>query len=263
LISTALAKWSETDPAGAAAYLESISPQGPDYYMAWSQIARRWAMKDPPAALRWAEAHGGNELGYIALFGVISGWWEKEPASAEGYVFARLESFEGERMLQALVKDRFDASPEKTVRWVTQLADGPARQNGCTSVGVLWANNDPKAACEWALSLPVDVRSRVLNAAMGAWTNNDPQSAGQWLTGLEGEGRDVAVNAYSAATVLTNPATAMQWADTIVDSSLRPLAMSRTFSQWKAADPDAAMAWIESNKLPESERAFLLNPPSR
>jgi hypothetical protein len=98
LISKALAKWSETDPAGAAAYLESISPQGPDYYMAWSQIARRWALTVPPAALRWAEAHGGNELGYIVLFGVISGWWEKEPASAEGYVFARLESFEGQRI---------------------------------------------------------------------------------------------------------------------------------------------------------------------
>ena len=58
LISTALVKWSEADPGAAAAYLESISPQGPDYYMAWSQIARRWALKDPPAALRWARSYG-------------------------------------------------------------------------------------------------------------------------------------------------------------------------------------------------------------
>jgi hypothetical protein len=259
LISTALVKWSEADPAAAAAYLESISPQGPDYYMAWSQIARRWALKDPPAALHWAEAHGGNERGYIVLFGVISGWWEKEPGSAEAYVFARLDSFERQRMLAALVKDRFDASPEKAVQWVMQLADGQGRQNSCMAVGVLWANNDPKAACTWALSLPTDLRSRVLNAAMGAWTTDDPQSAGQWLTQLDGEGRDVAVDAYCAATVMINPATAMQWADTIDDAPLRQRVMNRVASLWMAQDPDAAVAWIQSGRLPASERAALMS----
>lgn len=259
LISTALVIWSEADPGAAAAYLESISPQGPDYYMAWSQIARRWALKDPPAALRWAEARGGNERGHIVLFGVISGWWEKEPGSAEAYVFARLDSFEGQRMLAALVKDMFDASPEKAVRWVTQLTNGQARQNSCMAVGVLWANNDPKAACAWALSLPADLRSRVLNAAMGAWTTNDPQSAGQWLTELEGEGRDVAVDAYCAATVMINPATAMQWADTIADAPLRQRVMNRVASLWMAQDPDAAVAWIQSGGFPASEQAALMS----
>jgi len=230
--------------------------------MAWSQVAQHWALKDAPAALRWAEAHRGNELGNIILFGAISGWWDKEPASAEAYVFARLDTFEGQRMLAALTKDMFYASPEKAIRWVTQIPVLQARRESCAAVGNLWAHNDPKAASKWALSLPADLRSDVLTAIMGAWSNDDPQSAGQWLTELEGDGRDAAVDAYSAATTSTNPATAMQWAETIADGALRQRVMNRIASIWRANDVDGFAAWLKGSGLPDGELVSLMNAGS-
>ncbi len=192
-----------------------------------------------------------------------------------------------------------DGDLEDTIKRVTDLAKtNPAaaaqlareKLQGVFTLGSLWktiaynfANQDLKAAVEWAASLSEQMQSSVLPEVARSWSEKDPSSAADWVAKLpesdqrnESAGviaenwmkrdREVAIDWVKQlpeetrnyafvnvvrALVSTDPLRAAKFASAQPDGADRLGALSNLAYHWAKEDPDAAFAFV--SELPEHE----------
>jgi hypothetical protein len=257
LIGKGLSKWSQTDPSGAAAFLES-SPNLQLPPETWRQIAENWAAQDPKSALDWVQKQTTSDFGRTAMQGMISGWWQKDPEAAQTYSATHTDTLAGQQSASVLANRMAETNPEEAANWASQLTNQNARQMSELTVASGWAANDPKAAAQWAASLPADDQEGALSAVAGIWGKSDPQGAAEWLGTLSGETRDAAVASYASAVAPLDPATALAWALSATSPSIREEAARHIANDWLTRDPSAAKTWIQQSALPDADKAQLL-----
>ena len=263
LLGMIIGKWSGVDAPAAAKFFDQHPEKGIRYTMAGFSIARDWASNDPAAAMAWAGQHLEGSTGMSALSGALSGWWQKDHAAAEAYALAHVNDPDAMHLMSALVSEMVRDNPQRAAAWVAQIPTGEIRNSNETMLAAMWAMNDPRAASEWASSLPDEQSAMALGSAMSFWAKTDPQAASQWLEQLSGTTRDNAIGAFSAGIVSRDPATALKWVESIGDASVRNRTLRRVVARWQARDPVAARNWIHNSSLSEADKARLLgSPPS-
>jgi hypothetical protein len=259
LLGNAVMKWAQVDPIAAANFLDKTSERGLVMTMAFSTVAESWAAADPEAAFTWAQHHNVPE----AMSGALTGWWRKDHRGAEAYVVSHANEADGAQLANALSSQIFAEDPARAAKWMSEFPNAAARYQGNAGLAVQWALTDPKAASEWAASLPPNELSTPLNMAVNFWTRQDPQAVGQWVQALKGPARDAAVFGYSSAIAPQDPAAALMWAASISDAQSREPALQQIASEWIGRDPAAARAWIQGSSLPQTEKARLLTVPGK
>jgi hypothetical protein len=260
LISKGIRKWSETDPAGAASFLESMSSlQFPPE--TWRQVAENWAAQDPRSAIDWIQKQTSPEILRTSMQGMISGWWQKDPQAAQSYAEQHTDTLAGQQSA-SIVANRIAASdPAEAAKWASQLTNENARQMSELTIAAGWAANDPSSAAKWAASLPPEEQDAAYGAIASVWAKNDPQAAGEWLNSLSGSARDTAVGSYASSVAPVDPATALSWALSASNASIRDESARHIATEWLARDPAAARAWIQQSNLSDSDKATLLGAP--
>jgi hypothetical protein len=256
LIGKGVSKWSETDPAGAAKFLDAQSnlQLGP---ATWRQVAENWAAQDPKSALDWVQMQS-TDISRVAMQGIVSGWLQKDPQAAQDYCASHVDNLAGQQSASIVANRMAATDPERAAKWASQLPNENARQMSELTVAGGWAANDPRNAAQWAASLPADDQEGALSAIASVWAESDPQAAGEWLNTLSGSGRDAAVASYASALAPVDPATALAWALSASNSSIREEVASRIANDWLMRDPSAARTWIQQSTLSDVDKAQLL-----
>jgi len=228
LIEKGIVRWAQGDPIAAAEALASF-PKSEITRQAWLQVAESLAAHDPAAALDWVQQHGDHESVSAATQGLISGWWQKDPAAAEAYARANSETPVGQQVASMLANRMAVSNPEKAADWAAQLS-----------------NRDARAMSELTVT------------PSSAWARNDPAGAARWISSLGGEVRDSAIAGYSSVVALSNPADALAWALSIGNERTRTMTALPVATNWLARQPEAARQWIEASDLSPAEKSRLL-----
>lgn len=260
-VNSAVSKWSEVDPVAAAKFLDENPPHDREFFGARVTVAQNWAATDPAAALAWVQAQGDARETRVTMSGVIRGWWENDPRSAEAYVAAHFDTL-GLETVMGITGELYRLDPERAKDWANSLPV-EARRNADSFIGTRMVDADPKAASEWAASLPDEVRTRPLESVISKWARNDLQAAGQWINDRNGVVRDEALSAYSSTMAFKDPATALTVAATVSDPKIQSATIDRIVSGWMRRSPNDATAWIQNSALADSEKTRLLALPPR
>ncbi len=257
-LASALAKWAQIAPPDAAKFFDTTSAAGKHFYWTASTIAQNWAALDPQSALSWAQSLAEKDGFNHAINGAVTGWWSKDHAAAEAHALAHLSDSSGRQLATHLANYIYSRDPERAKDWVNNLPDVQARTQATNMLVAQMGWSDPKAATEWAATLPPDVRDSSLRQAVHTWAATDPSATGDWINTLRGVARDQAASAYTNGLVGRDPAVAAQWAMSISDAKLRGSSLDRVASEWLRKNAAEASTWIQNSGLPVDQKQRLL-----
>jgi hypothetical protein len=258
LIEKGIVRWAQDDPVAAAEVLASL-PKSDVSRQAWLQVAESLAARDPAAALSWVQKNDDQETVSAAMQGLMSGWWQKDPAAAEAYARANSYTLVGQRAASVLANRMAATNPEKAAAWAAQLSNPDARAMSELTVAAAWAYRDPGAASRWIEALTQAEGAMVSGTLSSVWARNDPAGAARWISSLTGEVRDSAIAGYTSVVALSNPADALGWALSIGDEQMRTTTAIPLATKWLARQPEAARQWIEASDLSPAEKSRLLD----
>lgn len=153
LLSELVDKWASFDPAGAAAYVESLGADVPASIT--TRLLGEWAENDPEAAAAWLSAREFDE----------------ETLS---------------RASTAIIREwtRYDMAA--SAEWLNAQPSSPALDRAVMSYTYRAAQEDPANAMTWAESIGNDwMRTRMMQHVAGSWKNEDPDSFQSYLKNSE------------------------------------------------------------------------------
>jgi hypothetical protein len=208
-LNNVLGTWTDTDPAGASAYLQQNLGTDPDFGKLASQLATNWGKTDPQAALAWAQS--------------------LPPGDAQNSTVA------------AAVSQLATVDPQAAWNDAQQLSGG-AQDKTLGNVITAWADQQPDQAAEALANMPegADLDTATTNVAK-SWLRQDPDAASDWVDTLpEGTARDDAVTQVVSALSNKDPATAFDWATSIGNQGNRNKQVVKLATQWANQNPAAA-----------------------
>jgi len=213
------AGWGAQDPANAAQWIETI-PLGPSRLVAAQALLDAWSNADPQAATEWAAQEallGSSE----ALEHCISKITENDPITAEGLLRTYLNTFPDAPLLETYVASLARHDPTRAAAWLNDLPEGDPLKNNAASETLLHE-----------------------------WTRTDSVAASTWLSEqAPGPQRDAAIEGFVQSIQAHSPEAATLWSNAISKPEARIRKLAESLESWKASDPDAAAAWIQTAEL--------------
>ena len=174
----------------------------------------------PLRALAEAAALSGRESRAMAEEVVMTRWAMRDPVAASDYLAENAASF--------------------------GFLDAHQRSIAAT-VARAWAQSDPEAAAEWALSQPVELRGDALGAVVRNIAGYDPEAATEILNRLpEGFERTELIESMVASLAESNPDAMAAWSLALPGDSERTTATALAVESWSNQDPESAAQWVSA-----------------
>ncbi|MFN0128211.1 MAG: sigma-70 family RNA polymerase sigma factor [Verrucomicrobiales bacterium] len=319
---------SETDPAAAMAYLQSLTgedlvgglgdlaaveriarhdpaeisrlldrlPINNAAVSIFASVARAWAAADQPAALAWAEGLEFEAVRRAATEALYLTWAESDQTSA----FAALGRIEDDAVRKSIFHEMtweaIERDPRAAEEWIRRMEGEPrgyalaklgarvaptdleraksllqeaidANVSGLSfpSEEIAWryAQREPVAAAQWALTLPEagSARQHGVEGVVRAWVARDPVAASEWAATLpSGEPRNGAIFYLVEGIRHSDPESAFRWAASVEgDNAKRRHLLELATDAWTKTAPAAARAAVEELPLPDAEREALIS----
>jgi len=284
------ARWGQTDPQKALAFVDSLSNSSHRLAIIGS-IVYGWAETDTLAAVAWTQQLPTGALKTAALHAVASSFAARDPAAAAAYFLGLPADSERDALLTAVAKtwtmQDVNAArawartlPEDTTRMqvmqtiasveangdlqafadnLSQTPDGLEKDLRVNTLAVQWAYQDPQAASAWAAQLPPDdsrqeksnFRNNLISQVAFVWANTDPTAAAKWVEQLAGMAHDQAAESVARQMLRTDPSSAIRLMDTIQNKTVWENAAKEVVRQWLTTDPEAAKKWVVESALPD------------
>ena len=294
-LSTLIHSWAQRDPAEAARFLDQ-APPSQQIQNQYSTLAVNWANTDREAALTWVEGLENKNHRTSAIQGIYQQWANQDPAGAAERLASINDKEQRQQLLSTLSGNWFNQDPEAAQIWMDSLPPDERMSAANSALSSLsynqpqeaaliydqlstdsednssslshqagtiarnWAQHDPNAAAEWAMSLSSeDERVRAYKSLANQWAQYDPAALSQWIDELpSGNPRDQATKSLVRNVSNVDPASAIEWAETIDDGRLRFESIRNTISQWKNSDPEMAREAAQAANITDDQRAQLL-----
>ena len=205
-------RWSELDPAGAAAYAAEVFQQGGSEGI-FRRAAQAFARHNPATASAWAAALGAPMLRDTALREIYRTWSESDPMAAAASIGL--------------------------------LPIGSAQSIAATLVGSRLAEQNLATALQWVSQIGGSTQAASMRGAVSKWATSDPSAAAAWISrqtspALRREGMQLLAQDW----VGRDPAGALAYGQSIENADLRESFMRSAISRYGRNDPLAAAAWI-------------------
>lgn len=159
---------------------------------------------------------------------IIFEWLRKEPDS----VMAAIDQFANDDDRKSLLQECVSSllvgkDIAAAIALVDQVSDESERDVLLEGIGKNWANLDPNAAWEWALTQPEgDGRFTVLKSILSTWAEMEPVKAAHTaLRDIPPEDQTEPVLAIIQSWAKTDPAGAAAWVSLFPESPLREAAV--------------------------------------
>jgi hypothetical protein len=224
LANAALKSWTESDLDEAAKWIADADE--PVRNRLSPTFVEEWAKKDALSALNWCESNLAGSTLSAAVGGVLRGAAEKDVAEAAKLVAGMNPS-----------SARAEAALAVAEKWLPH-----------------WSAEDRKVTPEaiaWLAGLDRESVIRVVEEAQWCWSRSDPNMLKDFLASYGAE--NMPAHVYTIAVrhlVGKNPIEAIEWADSLPESNRIPVG-ARAFSEWRSAQFELAMNWL--NELPQSD----------
>jgi hypothetical protein len=262
VISSALSRWAQLDPAAALEWIRKNSAAHPELLSdAKSNVVAGVARNDPKLAFKIAGELDADEAMDAIHAIVISGHDDPDQRSA---VLAALREHlgtvedESERQeIRAKALEMFARTTDKEgfeslTKWMDSAEFTPQEKEEFAA-GLTYFNTrtDSGKWIEWMSgNLPAGSVQDPVREVVGEWTQQDYLSAGQWLSSApEGPARTAAVEAYAEAVAEYEPQVAAQWAMTLPPGPGRDSTLRAVYQNWPAGDPEGAAAFAREHGL--------------
>lgn len=284
---SSVAKWAAADPRHAAEFTMAHA-SGFVSEMTIEVVGKEWAKQDPARALEFAMTKP-SQLGSKLATTALKEWAERDlNAAAEWLAAADLmtrnrmsptfveawakhdaasalawceENLAGSSLVQAVggvSKGAAARDVASAATLVAQMSPSTARAEAAVAVAKKWfpdsfsGKSVKPEAVAWLAGLDSDSVKRVLDEVTWSWSTVDPKGMAAFLEGVRHE--DVPSYTYSNVArelVRTNPSEALEWASRLPGEGALS-AGGAAFAEWRAAQPEAAMDWLD--KLPASDK---------
>ena len=281
------------DPGGTLSSLAQSGVGGLEGVLANAFLNEGYAKRD--AVWQWLDDQPASDFTRATRASVLNAIAWKEPDKALGYLDKIPDTPENRQLLEQGTRsvinggsqmNRFEellskASPKirpllleagfqfggrnagaDAARWTQRLSELPSERqaNAVGSLASGWAQVDPEAAIQWALSLPdAGQRDRALQNATGTWAAADPYEASAWINSLPaGKDRDIATRNLVGALSAAEPETAWTWALSIGSSEQRRSALELAYMGMVKKDAALARNFLQSSDLPAEQKSALL-----
>ena len=244
--------WFETDPSAALSALKSIEDR--ETGSLHSSLLRRWASRDPDAALEWAIAQPGSgqrdPLRLVA--GVIARHSPRQMLELAETLEPARQNMVAEGVLHAWGR----TDPLAALEALEAMANA-ARLRGSVGISIVgsWAENDARAAFEWVRAQePSRIRSAMLSTALTDLGQTDPLRALTFANELDRTDRSTAVERVLGVWGREHPHAAAAWLDASEDKTAATVAVvARHYAE---ADPEGAFEWLQDQSDEAQRRAI-------
>jgi hypothetical protein len=153
LLSELVDEWASFDPAGAAAYVESLGADVPASIT--TRLLGEWAENDPEAAAAWLSAREFDEDTLSRASTAIIREWTRYDMAA-------------------------------SAEWLNSQPSSPALDRAVMNYTYRAAQEDPANAMTWAESIGNDwMRTRMMQHVAGSWKSDDPESFQSYIDSSE------------------------------------------------------------------------------
>jgi hypothetical protein len=263
VVSTALGKWAEQDPAAALDWLRRNATERPDLAdeEAKRSILAGTATRDPALAFRMI---GDLDLedATDAIHTIMGVGVDDEAARTDllqalrGHLATVADADAREEMsstaLELLARGCDGTGYDSLSEWIGKVQLSETEKHQFAS-GLTWYTTKGETGrwVEWISSnLPESAVGDPVRELVGEWTQQDYVAAGQWLTQTpEGPARTAAVESYAAAVAEYEPQIATQWALTLPPGPSRDATMRAIYENWPSSDPQGAGAFAREHGL--------------
>lgn len=164
------------DPDGVASWVAGL-PEAADRLAAEAGLAQTWGETNPAAAAAWLETLSPEHQG-AALQNLMIGWSENDVASAAAWLQGAITNNPNLPVgTAAIVVNAWSEKDAPAVsRWLNSIPEGPFYETAATAFAQAAVEKSPKDALLWARSLgdPAQ-RQQSLIFAMETWMENDRQ----------------------------------------------------------------------------------------
>ena len=114
-----------------------------------------------------------------------------------------------------------------------------------------WAESDPRAAAEFALSFDLKQQGSLVSEVAISWADADPRTAKEWALSLPpGRLRDTAISSVASRSAQRDVAGALSWIAQLPEGKSKQQAQREVAFQWSRTDPRAAVDYIMKNQPP-------------
>ena len=154
----------QLDPVQAARWLDEHL--GRPYALRTANlVARRWAEKDPAAAMSWLVSLPEESTDEDQTKRMFAHWLDRDAKSAEGWVRAEAPSEVVDPLIRVIIRRDFGRRPELAMEWAHLLHDPVVRTRVQTSAGRSWYRLDRDAFLAWLPDSGLErrVRDLILN----------------------------------------------------------------------------------------------------
>jgi hypothetical protein len=242
--------WAQTDPRSAWQWLDHLDRKDQRASMA-GDILGFWIANDPREALEviLALPPGPQRDSFIGKYQHSVGQRDPQMALA---VLPRLPEVAQAPGLTTIATTLAGSDPSAALAIVEKLPKPGDRAAGLRSVIDRWAENDPGAAAEYAVTHAHFSASELnvqLQSLVSRWTSSDASAAADWVRGLKDDNlrgpllRDVAINL-----VQHDPRKAVTLLPDIPEPE-RTSAVGNMAARWVGEDWEGAANWVLT--LPE------------
>lgn len=261
-------EWIKTDQTAALAWLDSLDLRGDAQRNVHSQFMSNWVREDPAAAGRYALGIQDEKSRQQTISSLVGSWGNSDPVAAREWIMKSLEGETKNRSLNSLIQTlsyQDYATALQCYQEATASLSSEAIENtfggAASQIARNWAQNDPKAAGQWVMSLPEGkTRSNSIRSMVDDMGDYDIKGAAEFVGTLAaGKERDQAVaSLVSDLGYQGDSQSAFDWAASISDASQRESMIRQAVNQWKEYDLAAAKAAVAGADISNEARNRIL-----
>jgi hypothetical protein len=258
----------KVNPAGACDHALQIN-------MPIAELVADWSVREPEAALAYAQGLASNKDRALALQGIAERMLASDPASAKllidqmpsgkpkakiaaqyaaeilasdpNAMQALLNEFRspGERatIITQNVTELLAKSPSTLVSLLEKMEPVPIGSGSNQSSVRAIFDLSPKAAMNYVVATGQSTEQ------FSKWMDKSPEDASQWLvTCPRGDRRDQIIRQMQQTPTMQNdPEAAAYWALDMASAPMREQSFTQVYQRWHAKDPAAAETFLASN----------------
>jgi hypothetical protein len=235
---SAVSEMAAQDPASAIAQVDAMPPSQ-DRSMLQQQVASRFAMSDPRAALEWAQSLQPRSTDVINA--VVQGIAQSDFELAADLVADPPPGVDPQ-LVSLLVSTQVSQDPEQAAKLADRLLaqDGALAKTSLSRMMSSWMQRNQEEALAW-LSANVDsVEPAMVGEAAQAMARRDPAAAASYVATLPAHLRDTWIIQVAAPYANYDPVGATNWIAQYQGSQVYEVAYRQMVMQIAQNDPRAA-----------------------
>lgn len=211
---------------------------------------RRWAGKDPAAAVALAEQHPA------LLQHALEGWVGTDPDAAVAWMGQRPGKMLPPESLEFAVRQFARGHPAEAGRFIDQVEDKQefykAQAEGMAALPV-------SESAAWIKTLPSNERTAAYIVLTELLTNRDPAAAASFCSQLPELAPDLSTDHVVVAWAARDPAAAMEYLQTgKLPATVRARRAADVLRNWLVVDRAAALDFLERQPASEAKGQALL-----